>query len=87
MAGHRCGLEIMAEILNACKIKAKKTRIMYIANLSCNHLKRYLKETLKFGLIYVNGEEYKVTEKGEIFLEKYEKFRRKYRTLLKELEK
>ncbi len=77
----------MAEILNACKVKAKRTMIMYIANLSCNRLKRYLKETIRFGLIYVNGEEYKVTEKGEIFLEKYGKFRRKYRTLLKELEK
>jgi len=73
---YRSKLQIIADILVIAGKGAKKTRIMYQANLSYNLLKRYLAETLEAGLIVVDKDEklYIITQKGEVFLKKYEEY-------------
>ena len=84
MTKYRSKVEITAAILNAVGKGAKKTRIMYIANLSYNLLEKYLKKIIKASLLRVNDNFYRVTEKGRIFLERYERFSSKYSKLKKE---
>lgn len=86
MVKYRRRFEIIADILNAAENGAKKTRIMYVANLSYRLLEKYLKETLMVGLIRSNNEGYEVTEKGRIFLERYGEFSSKFSKLERELE-
>lgn len=86
MAKYRRRFEIIADILNAAKNGAKKTRIMYVANLSHRLLEKYLMETINVGFIRFNNDCYEVTEKGRMFLERYEHFSSKYSRVLKELE-
>mgnify|MGYP002395611715 CR=1 FL=1 len=86
MVKYRRRFEIIADILNAADTGAKKTRIMYVANLSYRLLEKYLEETLKVGLIRLNNNGYGVTEKGRTFLERYSEFSSKYLKLNKELE-
>ncbi|MEM3731877.1 MAG: winged helix-turn-helix domain-containing protein [Candidatus Bathyarchaeia archaeon] len=86
MAKYRSRLEIIADILNAAgNGTVKKTRVMYIANLSYELLKKYLKEVLAIGFMRVNDEGYEITEKGRLFLEKYQQFSSKYSKLESEL--
>jgi predicted transcriptional regulator len=73
---YRSKLQIIADILVVAGKGAKKTRIMYQANLSYDLLKRYLTEVLEAGLISINKDEksYIITQKGEVFLKKYEEY-------------
>jgi len=73
---YRNKLQIIADILLVAGKGAKKTRIMYQANLSYDLLKRYLTEVLEAGLISINKDErsYIITQKGEVFLKKYEEY-------------
>lgn len=71
MAKYRDRLEVTVDILNAAKEGAKKTRIMYVANLSYTLLEKYLKETAKLGFVCVKDNVYSTTRKGLAFLEKY----------------
>jgi len=73
---YRSKLQIIADILLVAGKGAKKTRIMYQANLSYDLLKRYLAETLEAGLIVVDKDEklYIITQKGEVFLKKYDEY-------------
>ena len=87
MVSYRNRLEIIADILNATGSGAKKTRIMYLANLSHKLLKKYLGETIKVGLLYFNHDCYEVTEKGRSFIERYGDFSSKYSKIKGELEK
>ena len=70
---YRSKLQIIADILVIAGEGAKKTRIMYQANLSYDLLKRYLAETLEAGLISIDKDAklYIITEKGEAFLKRY----------------
>jgi predicted transcriptional regulator len=86
MMKYRRRLEIIADTLYAAEKGAKKTRIMYIANLSYKLLEKYLGETIEIGLMHFNNDGYAVTEKGYAFLEKYSQFSSKYAKLSKELE-
>jgi predicted transcriptional regulator len=73
---YRSKLQIIADILVVARKGAKKTRIMYQANLSYNLLKRYLTETLEAGLVSIDKDKklYITTQKGEVFLKKYEEY-------------
>jgi predicted transcriptional regulator len=73
---YRRKLQIIADILLIARNGAKKTRIMYQANLSYDLLKRYLAKTLEGGLISINKDEksYIITEKGKVFLKKYKEY-------------
>jgi len=75
---YRGRLDIIADILNVVKGKAKKTQIMYQANLSYKVLQRYLSETIGASLVgFDNGTQYYIlTEKGSKFLIAYQKYSR-----------
>lgn len=74
---YRNRLDIIADILGVAGSGAKKTRIMYVANLSYGLLEKYLGVTVGLGFLRVDGNGYAVTEKGEAFLEKYSAFSRR----------
>ena len=77
MAKYRDRLNIIADILGVAGSGAKKTRIMYVANLSYGLLEKYLDETVGLGFLRFDGDRYAVTEKGQEFLEKYSAFSRR----------
>ena len=76
MGSYRGRLDIIADILNVVKGKAKKTQIMYQANLSFKVLQRYLAEIVGASLIdFDDGANcYMLTEKGFKFLKAYQKY-------------
>ena len=56
---------------------AKRTKIMYNAYLSYSLLVRYLNEMLETGLLFCGEENcYKLTSKGEAFLDRFVKYTR-----------
>jgi predicted transcriptional regulator len=83
---YRQRINIIADILNVASSGAKKTKIMYVANLSYQLLEKYLEETVNIGFVRFNGNGYEVTEKGRLFLEKYVQFSSRYSELKSELE-
>jgi len=86
MGKYRSRLEIIVDILKAVGEGAKKTRIMYIANLSHKLLGRYLEKTVGAGLISSSNGYYEVTEKGRTFLERFDNFSSRNSKLERELE-
>lgn len=77
MGQHRTSLQILADILDAVGSGARKTRIMYHANLSFRLLNRYLGYALEIELVSAScsGDGcYVLTPKGYEFLEKYNKY-------------
>jgi predicted transcriptional regulator len=87
MTKYRSKLEIVADILDAVGDGAKKTRIMYIANLSYKLLGKYLTKTIEAGLVSSDDNNYEVTEKGRVFLERFKTFSGRYSRINKEFEK
>jgi predicted transcriptional regulator len=85
MVKYRDGLGIIADILHAAGSGAKKTHIMYSANLSYELLEKYLLATVKSGFLQANNDGYEVTGKGQAFLEKYLAFSSRYSKLENEL--
>jgi len=83
---YRTKLKIIADILHAARDGSHKTRIMYLANLSYRLLEKYLQSTVEAELLRCNGNKYEVTEKGRIFLEKFEGYSKKVSKVNKELE-
>jgi predicted transcriptional regulator len=69
-------LEIVADILFVAKGGAKKTEIVYKANLNFNRIELYLPDLEEKGLIGTTAEGiYKTTEKGKEFLYDYKKMK------------
>jgi predicted transcriptional regulator len=68
----------VADILRVANQRAKKTQIMYQANLSYKLLTRYLTEIRKAYLISFESRErcYILTSKGQEFLERYKDYSR-----------
>jgi predicted transcriptional regulator len=81
---YRDRLAIVADVLKAAETGAKKTRIMYMANLSYKLLEKYLTETIQIGFICYEQDQYILTEKGKIFLEKYHVFSSAFSQIEKE---
>jgi predicted transcriptional regulator len=76
---YRNKMEIAAGILEIAKNGSRKTRIMYLGNLSFDLLQKYLDLLVNLGLLSVrNGEEkvYAATEKGREFLKDFEELRK-----------
>ena len=72
MGKYRDRLEIIADILSVIRDGAKKTRVMYQANLSYTLLSRYLTEVLDAGLVSVDNEgHYRLTRRGHSFLDRF----------------
>jgi predicted transcriptional regulator len=70
---YRDRIEITANILEIAKDGSRKTRIMYLGNLSFDLVQKYLSQLEQLGLVEVKdsprGERmYYVTPKGEHFL-------------------
>jgi predicted transcriptional regulator len=61
-------------ILEIAKTGSRKTRIMYLGNLSFDLLQKYLEMLVQYGLLEVQGsseKSYLATDKGKQFLEDY----------------
>ena len=73
MGNYRGRFDIIAAMLQVASKRAKKTQIMYQANLSYGLLVKYLMEARRWGLIHYSRKEhyYTITLRGEEFLQKY----------------
>lgn len=82
MSKYRDRLQIIASILSIASRKAKKTQIMYQANLSYRLLCRYLVEVLDAGLVrFENEERYVLTSKGKEFLNRHQEYSKRCKSL------
>ena len=84
---YRRRFDILADIVRVAGSGARKTKIMYFANLSFLLLNRYLEDALHVGFLRFSGEEYLMTKKGEAFLERYNKFSSRYSSVKADVEK
>ena len=76
MVRYRNRLDIIADVLEVAKGGARKTKIMYGANLSYTLLTRYLKDVIDMGLVRgEDGSIFKLTEKGSDFLQEFNGYR------------
>jgi predicted transcriptional regulator len=87
MANYRNRLDIIADILGVVSQGAKKTQVMYEANLSYRLLTKYLAEVLSFGFIYFEATQkrYQLTHKGRSFLKTYQEYSRRNKHVEKQL--
>jgi predicted transcriptional regulator len=82
LSKYRDRLQIIASILSIASSGAKKTRIMYQANLSYKLLCQYLDDVLDAGLIcFEKGESYVLTAKGREFLDRHEEYSKRRKSL------
>ncbi|HEY4674599.1 MAG TPA: winged helix-turn-helix domain-containing protein [Candidatus Bathyarchaeia archaeon] len=87
MNKYRDRLQIIADMLYTARNGAKKTQIMYKANLSYRLLGRYLHEVLDAGLVKSEkGNSYVLTTKGETFLNRHIEYSELRKSLEKNLE-
>jgi predicted transcriptional regulator len=87
LSKYRNRIEIIADILHVVSREAKKTQIMYQANLSYRLLSKYLIEVRKAYLInFERGKRrYVLTSKGMEFLERYKEYSKRNRHVVKQL--
>jgi predicted transcriptional regulator len=82
MSKYRDRLRIIADILSIADSRAKKTRIMYQANLSYRLLCRYLDEVVNAGLVKAEQDDsYVLTTKGKAFLSRHEEYAKRCQSL------
>lgn len=82
MSKYRSRLQIIADILLVASKGAKKTQIMYQANLSYKLLSRYLTEVMKAGLVSFKSEDcYGLTNKGQEFLDRFGEYSKRCKHL------
>jgi len=82
MGNYRNRLKIIADILFIASRRAKKTQIMYQANLSYKLLCRYLSEVVDAGLVnFEDGDCYVLTTKGKEFLNRHEEYSKRCKSL------
>ena len=82
MSKYRGRLQIIANILSVIRDGAKKTHVMYQANLSYRLLSRYLTEVLDAGLVsFEKGESYVLTARGKEFLTRHEEYSKRCKSL------
>ena len=64
--------ETVADMLSVLSEKPRKpTHLLYKANLSHPRMKKLLTELVEAGLVFENGEEISITDKGLRFLQEY----------------
>lgn len=87
MVNYRDRLDIIADILNVASKNAKKTQIMYQANLSYKVLQRYLNEVVDASLIQFEDDHqyYLLTGKGQEYLDAYKEYARISKSMEKRL--
>jgi predicted transcriptional regulator len=84
---YRRRFDILADIIRVARAGARKTKIMYFANLSFALLNKYLEDALHVGFLQLDDGQYLVTKKGEAFLERYRDFSSRYSTVEADLER
>jgi predicted transcriptional regulator len=87
LAKYRRRFDILADIVRVAGVGARKTKIMYFANLSFALLNKYLEDALHVGFLRLSGERYLMTKKGEAFLERYSEFSSRYSSVKADLER
>ena len=87
MGNYRGRLDIIADILQVASQNAKKTQIMYQANLSYKVLQRYLRDITESSLVSFEPTEqsYVLTLKGQDFLEAYKDYAKTNKRIEKSL--
>jgi predicted transcriptional regulator len=77
--GYRSRFDIIADMLNVVSGRAKKTQIMYQANLSYRLLEKYLAEIRRSSLVLYErkGRCFVLTDKGREFLQAYREYSRR----------
>jgi predicted transcriptional regulator len=78
MSRKRSDIEISADILRVAKQGAKKSRIVYKANINFMIFEKYFKRLAEAGLIQISTQRnrlFKTTEKGVQFLDHYMSFK------------
>ena len=87
MGSYRSRLDIIADILRVVSQNARKTQIMYQANLSFKVLTKYLTEVSEASLVNFEREKqcYMLTAKGRAFLEAYNEYSKDNKHLEKRL--
>ena len=80
---YRNEAEIIADILRVVKPGARKTRIMYGANLSFMLAKKYITKLSSMDLIRLDSDQktYQLTEKGKTYLDNYQSYQKIERDL------
>ena len=82
LSRYRDRLRIIADILSIADARAKKTRIMYQANLSYRLLCRYLDEVVSAGLVRPERDDfYVLTVKGREFLSRHDRYAKRCQSL------
>ncbi len=71
MSKYRDRLQIIADILKIVDRRARKTQIMYQANLSYRLLCRYLNEVSEAGLVSLEEDFFVLTRRGKKFLARH----------------
>ncbi len=87
MVNYRDRLDIIADILNVTSKNAKKTQIMYQANLSYKVLQRYLTDIIDASLVRFECDHqcYLLTGKGQEYLDAYKDYARLSKSMEKRL--
>jgi predicted transcriptional regulator len=87
LVNYRDRLDIIADILAVVSREAKKTQIMYQANLSYKVLQRYLSEIVEAALVTFQdaNQLYLLTGKGHEYLNAYKEYSRCRRNMEKRL--
>jgi len=87
LVNYRDRLDIIADILSVVSREAKKTQIMYQANLSYKVLQRYLNEIAGASLIRFEDSQqiYMLTSKGQNYLDAYREYARCSKSMEKRL--
>jgi len=70
---NRSRFEIMADILQRAVTGAKKTWLLYSANLSYSQHQKYISTLVELGLLSKNNGLYTTTQKGMDFITSYQK--------------
>ena len=84
---NRHSLDIVRDMLSVASVKARKTRIMYQANLSFVQVEKYLHGLLEKGLLEHDGDScYLVTQKGLVFLKLYDDYVERCRVLKEQVD-
>lgn len=87
MGGYRSKLDIIADMLNVAGEGAKKTQIMYQANLSYKLLTKYLNVARRAYLLSFERKQrhYVLTQKGRQFLDVYKEYSKRSRCVEKQM--
>ncbi len=74
----RNDIDICADILKVARVGAKKTHLVYKANLNFEIVKKYLSRLSENRLISSENGHYITTEEGMKFLDNYQEFNSMY---------